>query len=369
MTRRNPPIPEPPSPPDLPTLDVKATWHNRAGRVDRSCCFVLTAASLWRQLPDECWRHTQHVDAVSAKRLISGQSTGHRRHPDRVGSITLSARDLWHYHRFEKPSPLRGDFRTTKANAFKPAADATRWWKEVSAHEADASRPSSSAAASHAAEPPANQATPGRGPAAIHTRNDDNPTRQTTPSPLDPPAINPNRGAGFAMHLKMLGLGVDWSTTLRLERYVQHAKLKQHFLVCPVCGPAVGGPASSSIAAASHAGGASLAVAAAATRVTPGRGPAAIHTRGDTSAARQKKRPSKLPPGRVTKLFLPLCTPREWEDAQLAHLWLATHTNPNRPHTPGTLRLINRYAELFPGRQLRCRQCLGLRYGEVKGLK
>ena len=260
MTRRNPPIPEPPSPPDLPTLDVKATWHNRAGRVDRSCCFVLTAASLWRQLPDECWRHTQHVDAVSAKRLISGQSTGPRRFPDRVGSLALSARDLWHYHRFEKPSPLRGDFRTTKANAFKPAADATRWWKEVSAHEADASRPSSSAAASHAGEPPANQATPGRGPAAIHTR-------------------------------------------------------------------------------------------------------------GDTSAARQKKRPSKLPPGRVTKLFLPLCTPREWEDAQLAHLWLATHTNPNRPHTPGTLRLINRYAELFPGRQLRCRQCLGLRYGEVKGLK
>jgi len=244
--------------PTLSTLDQPATWHNRAGRVDRSCCFVLTAASLWRQLPDECWRHTQHVDAVSAKRLISGQSTGHRRFPDRVGSITLSARDLWHYHRFEKPSPLRGDFRTTKANAFKPAADATRWWKEVS-----------EAAASHAGKTQADsrRATD----AGRHASGRAQPSgARRSPANQTPPSQRPSGG---------------------------------------------------------------------------------------------------LPTGRVTKLFLPLCTPREWEDAQLAHLWLATHTNPNRPHTPDTLRLINRYAELFPGRQLRCRQCLGLRYGEVKGLK
>ena len=39
---------------------------------------------------------------------------------------------------------------------------------------------------------------------------------------------------------------------------------------------------------------------------------------------------------------------------------------PNRPLSPDEAKLIERYAELFPDRQLRCRQCLGLRYGEVK---
>jgi len=144
------------------------------------------------------------------------------------------------------------------------------------------------------------------------------------------------------MHLKMLGLPADWSASLTLERYIQHAKLKQHFLVCPVCGPPAGVSTASSIAAASHA------AEPPGNQDTPGRGPAAIGAAMNTSTACKKPLPSKLPGGRVTKLFLPLCTPREWEDAQ---------------------RLLKRYAELFPGRTLRCRQCLGLRYGELKGLK
>jgi len=248
----------PPTPPIpvLPSLDTPPSWHNRAGRVDRSCCFVLAAAPLWRQIPADAWHDKKppaapwtpapHADTERVRERSVWYTTPDTpasnfrgRRPDRVGSIALTAEDLWHLHRFETPAPLRGDFRTTKSNAFKPAADATRWWDEVSAHEADAPASSPSAAASHAAEPPGNQDTPGRGPAAI----------------------------GAAMN---------------------------------------------------------------------------------TSTACKKPLPSKLPGGRVTKLFLPLCTPREWEDAQ---------------------RLLKRYAELFPGRTLRCRQCLGLRYGELKGLK
>ena len=49
----------------------------------------------------------------------------------------------------------------------------------------------------------------------------------------------------------------------------------------------------------------------------------------------------------MTKLYLPLCTEREREDARLAELWLNTHTNPNRPLPPEAIQLIERYGELF----------------------
>lgn len=291
----SPPIPR------LTSLDQRASWCNRAGRVDRSACFTLTAAKLWRLIPEDGWSRrfgtthtTRHADAEpKAKRLVSSDrhDTPSPRRPDRIGLITLAAEDLWFRHRFEKPNPLRGDYRTTKSSALKAGADATRWWREVS-------------------NTPAGRMKPGQ---------------------LDPPAINPNRGAGFSRGLKMLGLSAEWSTTLTIERYAQHDKLKQHFLVCPVCGPGMGGP--------------------------------------DDGRDGHRTDKKKLPGGRVTKLFLPLCTRREWEDAQRAWLWLQTHTKPNRPLPAEQVQLIERYGELFPGRQLRCRVCLGLRYGEVKGLK
>ena len=150
------------------------------------------------------------------------------------------------------------------------------------------------------------------------------------------------------MGLKMLGLNCLWQTTLRTERIIQHAQLKQHFLVCPVCGPQKSHDREKEIAATLRVAG------------PAGRSPAAIG--GQSPRAKQKG----LSHGRVTKLLLPLCTPQEYDDAQLAQLWLQTHTNPNRPLTPEAAQLIERYGEFFAPRQLRCRHCLALRYGEIK---
>ncbi|MFN3169025.1 MAG: hypothetical protein ACE37H_18415 [Phycisphaeraceae bacterium] len=271
-----------PAPPRLMTFDDAPSWHNRAGRVDRSACFTLGVSKLWRKVPDEHWR-----DQRTYVRL-------RQRRPERVGTLNLCAHDLWVLHQFEWPRPLEGDRRTTKSNAMGLRVLRGRVWPN--AHP---------------------------------------------PPPPNPRPAHPNRGVGFSMGLKMLGLPAEWETTLTIERYRQHARLSQHFWVCPVCGPR-------DAAEGAACDGAS--VCASSVRRPPAIGKA-----------------KSLPTGRVTKLYLPLCTRREWGDAQVAWLWLKTHCRPNAPLSPTAAGLIARYGELFSGRRLRCRACLGLRYGEVKG--
>ncbi|MEM9345626.1 MAG: hypothetical protein AAGB26_03300 [Planctomycetota bacterium] len=250
------------APPKLHTLNTKPTWHNRAGRVDRSACFVLTVRQHWRGIPEGEWNYRLGLPPSGAWRL-NNPRPAHDIHGlkglcDRYAEVTFSARDLWLLHRHDPPYPLQGDFRTAKSNALR-TGERAQWMRK-----------------DHIL---------GDGP------------------------VNPNRGAGFKQY-KRLGLPAEWQTTLRIERVVQHAKLRQHFFVCPLCS------------------------------------------------------------SRSTKLFLPLCTPREGEDALIAQLWLKSHlgnvTNPNRPLSADAAKLIERYGALFEPRQLRCRQCLGLRYGELK---
>ena len=285
----------PVTPPNLATLYTKPTWHNRAGRVDRSACFVLTAAHHWRRIDAQDWTY----------RYPARQRAYHARGKcDRFATLTFWARDLWLLHKWEQPYPLQGDFRSAKNNAMRAHSTRNNLTQRIQDQRSDP--------------------VLGQGP------------------------VNPNRGVGFNLY-KRLGLDCMWQTTLRIERYVQHAKLKQHFLVCPVCDD----KNDSEIAATRRAAG------------PAGHRPAAI---GNT-------RNKSLPPGRVTKLYLPLCTPREYEDAHIAETWLKTNVNSNRPLSPIALQLIERYGELFEGdtnsggRQLRCRQCLGLRYGEVKTMQ
>lgn len=243
---------------ELASLHTKPSWHNRAGRVDRSACLVITAGEHWRRIGEEDWTYT--FAARQPLRSARGKC-------DRWVDLGFSARHLWLLHKAEQPYTLQGDFRTAKSNAMK-------------------ARPGDTPA-----------------PRAQMARKD---------AVLGDGPINPNRGVGFK-HYKRLGLDCLWEATVRLERIVQHARLRQHFFVCPVC-----------------------------------------------SAATNNRL------GRCTKLYLPLCTPREYDDALLAQLWLDTHMNPNRPLAKQAVALIERYGELFEPRRLRCRRCLGLRYGEVK---
>ena len=281
-----------PSIPTLESLHTKPTWHNRAGRIDRSACFVLTVSKHWRDIPEDDWTYRLGLPPSEQWRLNNPRPAhdvrGLKGLCDRYAEATFWARALWLLHKGEQPYPLRGDFRTAKSNAMKAGAGA-QWMRE--------------------------DRVLGDGP------------------------VNPNRGVGFNQY-KMLGLDAAWHTTVRIERVVQHAKLRQHFFVCPVCGP---------LAAAQRAG------------VETER-----HASKTLPPARCAAAKKQSLPGRVTKLYLPLCTPREGEDAMIAQLWLKTHTKPNHPLTPDEAKLIERYGALFEPRQLRCRQCLGLRYGEVK---
>ncbi len=150
---------------------------------------------------------------------------------------------------------------------------------------------------------------PHRHPSQGQTNNARGPDHQLTP--------NPNRGAS---RTKQLGLTNNWSQEITIERWRLHKKLAQHFLICPRC----------------------------------------------------KKK--------FLKLFLVLATPDELRDAPTAHHWLNAHAPytrhpshrtppPQSPTRQTALNLLNRYAPLFPPRQLQCRHCLNLRYGEAKRKK
>lgn len=185
------------TPPNLATLYTKPTWHNRAGRVDRSACFVLTAAHHWRNIPDQDWTYRLGVrpQTLGSRGLpASSPRPQHFGKCDRYATRTLFARDLWTLHKNEQPYPLQGDFRSAKSNAMRAHSTRNNFTQRIQ-----------------------------------DQRND--------PILGDGP-INPNRGVGFNFY-KRLGLDCMWQTTLRIERYVQHALLKQHFFVCPVCAKAV----------------------------------------------------------------------------------------------------------------------------------
>ncbi|MEZ6191261.1 MAG: hypothetical protein R3C45_08220 [Phycisphaerales bacterium] len=42
--------------PTFETFATKPSWHNRAGRIDRSACVELKPSDLWRDIPRERWQ-------------------------------------------------------------------------------------------------------------------------------------------------------------------------------------------------------------------------------------------------------------------------------------------------------------------------
>ncbi len=249
--------------PPLPTFAFAPSWHNRAGRTDRSACAELRPRDLLQ--PHKPQRHKAKPSAASF-------------------TITITARRLARIHDRRLPYQLCGDRRTTKSNAMRT------------------------------------QCTP-------------QPT--TNHSTIHEPCYifgNPNKGAP---RTKFLGLWHDWTQIIRIERRPRKRKR-------PISKP------------------------------TPSRG---------------WDHPHNPPPNythhficptcdrRVMKLFLPLCTRAEATDADAAERWLsaldAHYTALRKPFTPDLLQLraqlINRYGPLLrPDRQLRCRHCWHIRYGEIR---
>ncbi len=268
-------------PPALVTLSRKPSWLNRSGRVDRSACVELRASDIWRLVAEHHWRscgsqrqartreHATHHHDAARSAYRAGRLRPHR---EAFALFTITARLLARLHETRGPLQLAGDFRSVKSNAMN-----------------------------------------------THYRD----SRTSI-------ARNPNRGG---MRIKKLGVwdGCDagdehsprlrtgWTQAVRLERWRLHARLAQHFLICPCC---------------------------------------------------QRKH---------LKLFMPLATQKEVEDARLAEGWVrmldarqtAGRIALDREHLVLRARMIERYGPLFRtgGRELRCRACLGVRYGEVKWIR
>jgi hypothetical protein len=86
-------------PRQLQTLERKPSWHNRAGRIDRSACAFVNASWLWR-------RADFKSSPTSAGRLARG-------------TYEITAADFDWLMRFVKPHNVQGDYRTTKSNAMR----------------------------------------------------------------------------------------------------------------------------------------------------------------------------------------------------------------------------------------------------------
>lgn len=213
--------------PPLPafrTFNLKPSWHNRAGRVDRSACLELRASEVRRKADLKPRRTTASLEAV--------------------GEVTVSARFLFNLHRKRLPQQLAGDYRTTKSNAMKPPPPRKR--------------PSHTRAEGEASIPPQWQGgCTGVGrdqgiqrPAACRSHPHPHPLNPRPSSPKSPSlqacrhplADNPNRGATRTKRLGLYasgdapGIEEDWKQTVRVERHRLHERLAQHFLICPICG-------------------------------------------------------------------------------------------------------------------------------------
>jgi len=248
------------SAPNLATFSARASWLNRAGRLDRSACIELKASDLWRTIPSEDWRKRTRRRHGKSFLLADTQ-------------VAVSAYDLADLHDRQRPYTLQGDRRTNKSNVMKPPARHAQR-SSLKGH-----------------------------PSSLKSQTSRLPASGGGSNFL---GGNPNKGQS---RTKLLGLPTDWSQPLTLQKWWMHASLTQHFFACPGC------------------------------------------------------------EGRSLKLFLPMCSEEELRDALTARLWL--DSNKQRIARSATLRpqasrLLARYGVLFPPRQLRCRKCLGMRYGEVK---
>jgi hypothetical protein len=127
-----PPFP----PPDLPTLDHPASWHNRARRTDRSACLELRCSEI---LPFIHRAPTPASRGVSPRSVITqntprrssshsdfefGASLRPRRQASNFSHFTLTEPLLRAILARRPPaSPLAGSLRTAKSNALKTPFD------------------------------------------------------------------------------------------------------------------------------------------------------------------------------------------------------------------------------------------------------
>lgn len=288
--------------PLLRSLHRQPSWVNRAGNVDRSACFEVRASEVWPQISRDDWDRAR----TSAGRQAAAV-------------LIVTARILRDLHDSRPPQQLVGDWRTHKSNVMKGS-----------------------------------QSTHARECMGIRERvgfaGDLNLNF----------AFNPNKGATRTKKLGLWGAGQlgfpdhDWEQTVRIERWERRLRRTRsegmrrdrsdttHGVIADASHPFTPSPA--------HPVNLS---------------PPPSHQHFLICPSCRKK---------MLKLMMVLATEQEIDDAEFAEGWVdmldARQMASRIPLTPELIaqrsQLISRYGLLFRGRQLVCRNCLGVRYGEVK---
>lgn len=114
-----------PLPPQLKTLHLQPSWHNRAGRIDRTGCIELRASHLWRLTTLPPLRAVPPREAGRAFHAAVAAPASHRP-PTLASPRCIAAADtditvhgLLRIHNNRKPVRLAGDRRTRKSNVMK----------------------------------------------------------------------------------------------------------------------------------------------------------------------------------------------------------------------------------------------------------
>ncbi len=290
--------------PALVTFDQPPSWCNRGGQLDRSACVEVRVSEVRRLAGCVIHHGRARPDGRGPTQLVTPlpnerrARNGHGRLA--TGVWTISARHVDLLHARRKPRILAGDWRTRRAAVmYPPYCDPHATFPHRLPHNALAARPMDAA--------------------------------------LDG---NPNKGATRS---KMIGLHLDWSQPLRIEKWMfEHRIRPAYYLICPAMFMLHNSP------------------------LPPrrGRGVPVNDPRLPPLSSCPAGRKATGCPQRTLKLLLVQCTAAEDRDAMLAQLWIDSLPQLVRaPQRETIQRLMQRYGPIMEPRTLMCARCLGVRYG------
>ncbi|QNN23772.1 hypothetical protein HED60_16345 [Planctomycetales bacterium ZRK34] len=355
----------------LATLDDPPSWHNAAGRVDRSACLNLDVRKLWRQLPDDAWRPAQSESRPGTR------APGSKTHREAVAHFTLTAADLDRLLALARPFQLLGDFRTEKANAMrrihhgatearsKRSRQDEQDQQDNDLHIQSCIHPVDPVKTSLRIHHGATEARSKRSRQDEQDQQDNDFHIHSCIHPVDPvkTSLRIHHGDMEALNKK----------SRQDEQDQQDSDLHIQSCIHPVDPVKTSSPClRDSVVNASFR--------RTPRTMNPNLGAAAVKVHGveptwsQTFRLERWRLHEKLArhfifcprcDGRRFKLYLPLCTPAEARDAHFALAHLQQHAAGNKPLTEPQRRLIDRYATLFSPRRILCADCLHMRFGYI----
>lgn len=358
-------LPGPAILPRLSTFDQRPSWCNLRGGIDRSACIELRVSELRRVAgcviidPDRRDRRGRPLHFTAP---LDDETPAPRKFADgsqrlTTGTFNIEGWQLLNLHAKRQPRTLAGDFRTGRANAMRELQFPKPGQSNVAAPSTVKPGQSEGSAAARATP----RVDPPQTPINQKPRFKCRVTRANPyawPPDRNLPA-NPNKGAARS---KVIGLNADWFQTLRIEKWHYPRRIQPvYFLICP--GHAI--PSASPQAGAKRVSRRGTSDAPGPVHCNSLSVSFAVHPPPLSTRKPGREHPSsKRCPQRCLKLLMVQCTEEEYNDAQIAQLWINSipaHLVPKRREQINALAA--RYGPICQPRTLLCPRCLGVRYG------